>query len=675
MLLTSGAPLYAANQSDPPMIKMARATWDTGWFQAEIYKQLLEQLGYRVLGPETMSTPDFYRDLAAGKIDVWVNGWIPSHQPLMIEHMERIAPIGKQVSSGVFQGLMIDKKTADQYGIKSLSDFKDKEIAKLFDSDGDGKAELYGCHLQNACGHDIEKLIQAGNLSRNVRQISFDFSVLASHVLKQYRKGNPVLFYAWMPHYLPGLLKPGQEVYWLPVENSEDVSETHHYIPDCLQNPCQLGFPIDEIQVVANRKFLKQYPDIEVLFKLIEISASDITAQNAKLFSVEDDLSDIQRHAREWLKTHNSEVERWLSSSRALAKVKRKPFVTKKVEKLIRPAIKEKLKVGIKRFEPFVFIREGSYSGLSIDLWKMIAKELNLEYQFRGVNSSAKLLDEVARQSVDLGISGIEVSSQRAAEIKYSIPFFDSGLQIMVRSKKKQNRNELLHYAVGALFSPEVLLLIFLLFISILTSAHIIWWLERSENPQFPRSYWAGVLEGMWWSIVTITTVGYGDKTPRRLIGKLFAGFWMLAGVVIFAYFTANITTQLALYRIGDIVQGPEDLHDKIVVTTRYSAAEEFLNQSGIQTKTVRDINAAYLLLEEDKVDAVVYHSPVLRYYANHEGQGRVKIVGPVFQKKYFAIAFPENSSLIEPVNQAILFLKEKGAFMRLYRKWFKDNG
>src|SRR3546814_3971795 len=58
---------------------MARATWDTGWWPAEIYKQLLEKLGYEVGEVTTLDNPPFYQAVAQGDVDFWVNGWFPLH--------------------------------------------------------------------------------------------------------------------------------------------------------------------------------------------------------------------------------------------------------------------------------------------------------------------------------------------------------------------------------------------------------------------------------------------------------------------------------------------------------------------------------------------------------------------------------------------------------------------
>jgi voltage-gated potassium channel Kch len=53
------------------------------------------------------------------------------------------------------------------------------------------------------------------------------------------------------------------------------------------------------------------------------------------------------------------------------------------------------------------------------------------------------------------------------------------------------------------------------------------------------RSIWAG----MWWAMQTVTTVGYGDVTPRAPSGRIVATFVMLSGIAFLAIVTASITS------------------------------------------------------------------------------------------------------------------------------------
>jgi len=61
------------------------------------------------------------------------------------------------------------------------------------------------------------------------------------------------------------------------------------------------------------------------------------------------------------------------------------------------------------------------------------------------------------------------------------------------------------------------------------------------------ESGFTSIPECIYWSIVTITTVGYGDMTPESPVGKLIASFIMLIGYCIIAVPTGILTTEIAL--------------------------------------------------------------------------------------------------------------------------------
>ena len=48
---------------------------------------------------------------------------------------------------------------------------------------------------------------------------------------------------------------------------------------------------------------------------------------------------------------------------------------------------------------------------------------------------------------------------------------------------------------------------------------------------------------GMWWAIQTVTTVGYGDVTPKDVAGRIVAGIVMLEGIAFVAIVTAAVTS------------------------------------------------------------------------------------------------------------------------------------
>ena len=124
----------------------------------------------------------------------------------------------------------------------------------------------------------------------------------------------------------------------------------------------------------------------------------------------------------------------------------------------------------------------------------------------------------------------------------------------------------------------------------------------------------------------------------------------------------------------GDI-QGPDDLPGHRVATVQGSTSAEYLTRSQVQDTEFSAVDEAIESLVRGDADAVVYDAPVLRYYASHEGKGKVQVVGPIFRKESYGILFPTDSRYRKPVNEALLRLRENGTYDRLLTKWFGEEG
>ena len=667
----------ATVQVEDNVISMARANWDTGWFQAEVFKQLLEALGYSVTGPKTMDNQDFFLAAANGEIDFWSNSWFPSQNSFLEDTRVRgkVEPVGFLVKAGALQGYLIDKKSAEKYNIRNLSDFKNPRIAKIFDRDGNGKADLIGCKPGWEICKQIEHHLSAYGLNATVEHVQGDYSPIIADTIARYKSGAPVFFYTWTPNWTIGTLVPGEDLIWMQVpfpSLSEGQKEMESRvmvksIPGCGSDPCAMGFPPSDIRVVANTLFLQRNPAVRLLAEKVTISLDDINAQNARMIAGEDDNEDIRRHAKEWIHNNRIRVDQWLETARAALKPRKKfikpPQVIVKKDKMLR--------VATKRLAPFVMYQNGHYTGFSVELWEKIAKEMGANYELYGVDTTAKLLDEVERNTTDVAIGGIGITSRREKSLDFSHAVFGSGFQIMVAKEKETLLGAIFARVLSILFSPGLLYVTGIFLIILIIASHIIWFLERGHNPQFSKKYLHGLWQAVWWAVVTVTTVGYGDKTPQKNLGRLFAIIWILAGYFVFAYFTASVTTTITLQEMRGEINGPEDLFNKRVATVEKSPAADYLAGQGITTQNFENIEQAYEKLAAQEVDALVYDAPVLQHYAAKEGKGRVDIVGLIFQKQHYGIAFPLDSPYREEVNQTLLKLMETEVYKEIHDRWF----
>ncbi|MDX1605927.1 MAG: glycine betaine/L-proline ABC transporter substrate-binding protein ProX, partial [Candidatus Competibacterales bacterium] len=298
----AAAPVFAQDlPGEGKSVKPARATWDTGWFQTEIYIKALEELGYDVQNPITLDNPAFYQAVGQGDVDFWVNGWFPLHNTYRDNFEPGATTVGYVAQGGALQGYLVDKKTAEALDVTSLEDFKRDEVKQAFDSDGNGKADMVACPPGWGCELVIEHHLDAYDLRDHIDPIKAGYSASMADALGRYENGESIFFYTWTPNWTVGLLEPGEDVVWITVDHA-DLPEDQKELEDatvledvagCVADPCNLGWPANDIQPVANQAFLDDNPAVAKLFEVARIPIDAIYAQNARMNEGEDSPRDL----------------------------------------------------------------------------------------------------------------------------------------------------------------------------------------------------------------------------------------------------------------------------------------------------------------------------------------------------------------------------------------------
>lgn len=671
--LIVAAPPAIAQEDDtdePPTIRMARATWDTGWFQAEIYSILFNRLGYRVEGPVTMENQAFYDAVAEGEVDLWVNGWFPLHESL-VEDDDPVELVGTQVDAGALQGYFVDIDTSDQYGITNLGDLADPELARLFDVDGNGLADLIGCNVEWTCAETVDHHLAEYDLIDTVEHVQGDYSPLMHETVERYRSGEPVLFYTFTPNWTVGELVPGQDIIWLETpypslpegQSGEDRTEVSG-LRGC-DDPCQTGWPPNDIRAVANSDFLTANPAVRALLEQVEIPLADILEQNARMVEGEGDPADIRRHAEEWIAENQGSVAEWLNAADPDAVP---------IDQLgggLDPG-GGVLRVAARTLPPFVIYESRVYGGFEIELVELLGTQLGRGVEIYAADTVAKQIDDVSRGAADIALGGVAITQSREEIIDFSIPVLDTGLTILVPADTDEGILGQIQAFFRTIAASDLPWLLVVFGFAVLIAAHLIWLTERRSNPDFAEPYGRGIWDSFYWSVVTMSTVGYGDKVARGNLGRVLALVWIAAGTLVFATFTAAMASALAVEEIRGGIAGPSDLPGNRVATVRESSGQIYLAGIGVSPVLVNDIEAAYALLDDNSVDAVVFDAPVLRFHATREGEGDVGTVGPDFEDVQYGIVVGETASeLREQINLAFLEIVESGAYEQLHDKWF----
>jgi hypothetical protein len=209
------------------------------------------------------------------------------------------------------------------------------------------------------------------------------------------------------------------------------------------------------------------------------------------------------------------------------------------------------LRVGITEVPPFVIQEEsGNWRGISIDLWTDIAEKAGYRYELQPLPFE-QLLPALEAGTLDVVVGALTMTAEREERFDFTHPFYQTGLAIAVpRGGDGSGWN-----TVKGLLSWQFVSLVLGLAALMLIVGAVLWMFERRHNrEQFGGTPAQGLGSSFWWAAVTMTTVGYGDKAPVTLGGRLIALVWMFAGLIMVSTFTAAVASALTVGNLQSFI-------------------------------------------------------------------------------------------------------------------------
>lgn len=329
-----------------------------------------------------------------------------------------------------------------------------------------------------------------------------------------------------------------------------------------------------------------------------------------------------------------------------------------------------RLRVAVYPDPPFIIPdQRGGYNGLCVDLWADIAADLKLEYDFVEFNDLIGMIRALDYAEVDVSINPLSVSSTRLKMFEVSQPFFISSLGVATASRRRSQFSMFL----SNFFSLDFLKIVLLLLLIIFVFGTLLWAVERRHNRYQFRPGFSGLLDGLWWSAVTMTTVGYGDKAPKTVFGKTIAIIWMFTAVIIISSFTATIASTLTVSSLAANIERLEDLRtmDRIA-TVRATSGEDFLlSHEVIPTITYETPLQALQALARREADVVVYDKTVMRYLmTQHKLDSKIQLLPVTFNKQYRSFLFPKGSPYHQAVNPVLVSRINRVSWQEVLRRY-----
>lgn len=315
---------------------------------------------------------------------------------------------------------------------------------------------------------------------------------------------------------------------------------------------------------------------------------------------------------------------------------------------------KDTLVVGYTNSAPFIFKENDKMQGPVQWLWENIEEDNEFYCEYRWI-ASDQVLESLRKGKVDVALYPMSITSERSEYVDFSAPFYLAHSGVVANQYSFWEKSWIF---LESFFSINFFRVLGGLCLVILIFGFFAWLFERKSNKEEFGGGIRGLWSGFWWSAVTMTTVGYGDKSPRTAGGRVVALIWMFTAVIIISGFTASIASSLTVTELETDTSSIESFKNKRLGTVSNSGTLNWLNDNFYNEQKLFNTKEELLpALRKGQVDAVVYDLPLIHEMVKRDSLSEFKILPIQFNPQYYALGMnPKvNDSVQKRINTSLL--------------------
>ncbi len=179
-------------------------------------------------------------------------------------------------------------------------------------------------------------------------------------------------------------------------------------------------------------------------------------------------------------------------------------------------------------------------------------------------------------------------------------------------------------------------------------------------TPQYKSMDFNGIIPALQAGAIDMAISGISITQQRAMVVDFSA-----------PYFTAGLS--ILVPSSNDEIKDKGQLQGKRVATQLGTTSVDFIKREIPKATLIPypDQSQMFMAVMTGAADAAVFDRPTLEYFVTVRGQGRVKVVGPLYQGEDYGIALPKHSAWLPKINKALADMKREGALQAIVDKWF----
>lgn len=308
---------------------------------------------------------------------------------------------------------------------------------------------------------------------------------------------------------------------------------------------------------------------------------------------------------------------------------------------------------------------DGTWDGPAIQLWNRVAANLGVKFTLIEVPDT-QIAAFVGSGSADVAATGVQITPGIDKLMDFSAPFDAGGFSIVTHSRQAALPREVLRRVL----TIEVMSWLGFMLIATVIAGCVIRIIERHHNQEAfgNRDH---LVNGVWWAITTMSTVGYGDLVPKSRAGKLAAGVWMVLSLVLVTIFSANIGATLTAGRLTPYFHSIDDFAPSAIGIVDRPSSHGVAHQQHLRPKVYKDTQSAMYALESGEIAAFLHPTIELRALTARGDAQHLSIANRESARGFVALGLSESMdhNLAREINEQVILVVESPEWNDLARQ------